>query len=399
MNTWITEALETAATASSRELDQACEEIGQRLIDEGIEPTWTLTSTDFDSDTALISADRYWRLRFLAAPSVRTAFECARWLGEHCEPEHYPVIQQKWSLGYAFITKDNVESSRDLAEVTGPFMSNDHGASSVAFFATLYHAGKLRAGFCFEELDDFLHSSFLAIAAGEHRKEPIFVALRGFAAFGKPSVTAAHAIELMEQAWSAPERTRHVVDVCLNGLFVATPFDGHGQLLRDRAEQAIAEYPRDHIFHYRLATGLRMCRDFDGALRNIDAALSHLPKAGTRGSHKELLEQYMFERNAIGVARQLSAMADEQAERAARQESDAADLRQTMNSSTARTIEVVAFFVSAIAFAVGALQVTLIGDLPLGDRAVLLAMFGGGLILFAGLILTGVTLINRRRKP
>jgi hypothetical protein len=77
---------------------------------------------------------------------------------------------------------------------------------------------------------------------------------------------------------------------------------------------------------------------------------------------------------------------------------DNAALRQTVQTSTTRTIEVVALFIAAIAFAVGSLQVTLVGTLSLKDRAILLGIFGVGLLLFAVVIVGATWTITRVRK-
>lgn len=398
MHEWITEEL-GRATAGSRELDDACERVAERLFAEGTEPPFDVRTADLDVDGFLIAADRYWRLRILARPTVGTAMDCARWIAVHVAEEYREPIEQKWALGYGFITMDSIETAREVEEITGRILGEAAAQATVAYFAMLYHASKLRAGFCHDDLDDFLRSPTFALAAGRRVDEPIVTALRAFAAFGQLSVTSAWALELLDRAWSAPGRGRQVVDVCLNGLWLgALEDDGLAGPLRDRAEQAVAEFPGDHLFHYRLATGLRLCGEYESARRAIALALQHLPKTGSRGSHKLLLEQYSAERGTNATQRRLAGLAARLEERVDRQDAEAAELRRVVQASTTRTIEVVAFFTAAIAFAVGSVQVTLVGDLALPDRAALLGIFAAGLIGFSLAITAGTWFITRVRE-
>ncbi|NED15820.1 hypothetical protein [Streptomyces sp. SID9124] len=167
--------------------------------------------SDFAADPYLICVDRYWRLRLLERPSIRTAAACSLWISAHVSRGARVEVLEKWALGYAFITKDSVESAVGLAQGTEEIVSGDTSAGDVAYFASLYHAGKLRSGFLFEELHRFLDTSLLALAAGTHRQSALFTALRPFAAFGSPAVTAEHAVGLLDQAWHSADRTRHVV--------------------------------------------------------------------------------------------------------------------------------------------------------------------------------------------
>ncbi|SFQ63366.1 hypothetical protein SAMN05421810_11157 [Amycolatopsis arida] len=393
----VTELAEAAA-AGTRELDRVCDRIARELLADGTEPPFEVRSADFAGDALLICADRYWYWRFLDRPSVSTAAACARWLHAHVAGDARTEVAEKWALGYAFVTKDSVESGTEIEAATGAVMDGDHGSADIAYFAALYHAGKLRANFGFDELDRFLDASLLALAAGEHREDPLFVALRAFSAFGRTAITSRHAVALFERAWHDPRRTRHVVDVCLNGLWVARPFDGQGELLRDRALEAVRCHPGDHVFHYRLAVGHRMCENHDAALDDIDEALALLPAIGRRGSHKQLQEQYLAERNTIRDERRRAEWMAEQRELVDRLVADNAALRRTVQSTPVRTIEVVALFTAAIAFAVGSLQVTLTGALPLRDRAVLLGLFGAGLLLFALLVVGATWFITQVRQ-
>lgn len=389
-DTSISAALADARSLDSRELDRACEQIAARLFDDGVEPAFDVTSADFGADPFLICADRYWRLRFLDQPTVETATACARWLLRWVGTEHRPEVFERWALGYAFITKDTVESRDELAEATERIVDEDEASGDVAWFATLYHAGKLRSNFWFDELYRFLESSLLAMAVGSHRSDPLFVALQAFAGLGSRIITEGHAVQLLDQAWRAPGRTRHVVDVCLNGLWVAAPFDAPGPLLRDRAVEAVAEFPDDHLFHFRLARGHRVCGDHEAAIDSIHTALRLLPAIGTRISHKLLQEQYMNEREAIQRERLHARTVAAQQRRWDQQERATVELRQTLQANTVRAVEVVAIFTAAIAFAVGSLQITLQGSLGLADRAWLVGLIGIGLVVFA-LLIVGCT--------
>lgn len=389
----VTARLGEVSAADSRQLDRVCEEVAGALHRDGTVPEFDVRSADFAADPYVICADRYWRLRFLEVPSVRTAAECARWMRERITAEHRTEIAERWALGYAFITKDTVESARELTQA-----AEEIGAGEVAYFTTLYQAGKLRSNFWFDELHQFLSSSMLALAAGPHREGPLFLALRSFAAFGTRSITAEHAVELLDLAWNSPDRTRSVVDICLNGIHFSAPFDTHGELLRTRAEEAVRDHPRDHMFHFRLACGRHMCGLHDLALDSIDTALALLPAVGSRGSHTLLQEQYLSKRAAILDSRVQAGQDAEQQLRWERQEQANRDLETTLHTSSVRAVELVAVFTAAIAFAVGSLQVTLTGNLSLRDRLWLLGAQGLGLAGFALLIVGGTWVITRRRR-
>ncbi|MFI6026267.1 hypothetical protein [Amycolatopsis magusensis] len=393
-------AAELAHAAGSRELDRLCERHAQRFFDEGVEPGFAVESADFDGDGLLICADRYWRLRFLDRPTVETATRCARWLTDHVAADARTTVTEKWALGYAFITRDNIEAGAEVERATGVLVNGEDRAPEIAYFATLYHAGKFRANFNCEELGEFLKSSLLAMAAGKLREGPLFVALEAFAAFGRHSVTSEHAVRLFERAWKAPDRTSAVVDICLNGLWWSRPFDRQGELLRTHAGEAVEKYPKNHIFHYRLAAGHRICEAYDEALRSIDTALELLPTMGNRSSHGLLQDQYLAERNAIRTEERRARWMAEQQRLLAELKAENAALRDTVQSSPVRMVEVVAVFTAAIAFAVGSLQVTLNGALSKGDRFVLIATLGAGLLLFA-LLIVGLTWfmtrVRRRR--
>ncbi|WP_256789041.1 hypothetical protein [Frankia sp. AvcI1] len=373
-----------AASADSRALDRVCEDLAAELIDANLEPPFHIPSADFATDAWLICADRYWRRRFLREPTVEVAARCARWLHEHTEPPARRDIIERWSLGYAFITRDSVESRHDLTLATGRIVETTQGSADICFFVTLFHAGKLRANFWFDELAWFLESSLLAVAAGEHREDPLFTALRAYAALGSRSIPTSTALDLLERAWSAP-RSRAVVDVCLNALAAAPPFPDRGGQLHRRAADAVAAFPGDHVFWFRLACGQRLCGDYADALASIDTALRLLPAIGTRISHDLLQEQYLRERAGIQQRQELAASIAPQQARAQR--------------LAVRSLELLVVFAVAIVFVVGALRVTLTGTLSFRDRALLLTVLDAGLLLFAFLLLAGIWTLGRREKP
>ncbi|ATL69594.1 hypothetical protein [Nocardia terpenica] len=406
-------------SAGSRRLDRECDSIARRYVEERVEPQFRIHSVDFAADPFLIVADRYWNLRFGSEPTLRTAVECAGWLDEHIDAEYLEPVREKWVIGYGFITRNSVESADEIADATADIIAADPTGSR-AYFATMYHAAKLRADYGFDELDQFLESSPLSVSiGGKYWDRPLFVAMRAFAAFGSRRITVAHARELFDRAWGAPDRTRETMDVALHGLAVGDEFDRQGELLRDHAAEAVAIHPADHIFHYRLAVGRRLCAEYDAALDSIHTALRILPKIGWRISHDLLQEQYLAEEQLIRGARmnsrQLQGLRDlgerqkqemgalidrhkgeiaELTEHYAQQMRDLADATQRAQT---RSIEVVALFAAVIAFAVGSLNISLNGNLALAARMWMIAGLGGGLAVFALLVVGGIWLITRHR--
>lgn len=392
----VEQALAALAASGSRQLDRDCDRYARRYLAAGVEPQFDVSSVDFGSDPYFLCADRYWNHRFTGEPTLQTAVECAGWLREHVAPGCRTEIREKWSLGYAFITRDSVESLDEVADATRDIVANDDQECSRAYFATLYHAGKLRANFCFDELNQFLESSPLSMAAGTHRETPLFVALQAFAAFGSRRFTQEYACSLLDRAWTAPGRTYAATDIALNGLAVGVPFEEQGELLSTHAEAALAEHPGNHIFYYRLATGQYLCGAHDAALNSIDAALRLLPAIGWRVSHELLQGQYLTKREAILNGRTEARRAATDRERVQEHEHTIAGMTDTVRNSMLRTIEVVSIFAAVIAFAVGSLNISLNGNLRLADRLWIVTLLGAGLLLFALLILAGSWLIARR---
>ncbi|MGW3150159.1 hypothetical protein ACWDG1_36925 [Streptomyces sp. NPDC001177] len=389
----VTARLDAAGIADVRTRDRVCDEVAAECLATGTPPAFEVRSDDLRFDPYFMCADRYWRQRFLERPSAQTAIECAAWISDHVTVEKWGEVAEQWALGNGFINRGNLESAEELANALGE-ASTRADAEHIAYFLTLFHAGKLRGNFCFDELHAFLASAPSPVTAGSFRREPAFIALQSFAAFGSRTLTIAYATELLKQAWSAPNRTRNTVDVCLNGLMFAPPFDGQGELLRTHAEEAVQAHPDNHTFHYRLAAGLHLCGGHDEALDSIDTALALLAASPT-ASLNVLQNQYLTKRDAIQEGRLRARRHEEQQRRWDQQAEANAQLERSLHTSSVRAVEVVAVFTAAIAFAVGSLQITLTGKLSLTDRLWLLAAQGAGLAIFALLIVGGTWLITR----
>jgi hypothetical protein len=187
-----------------------------------------------------------------------------------------------------------------------------------------------------------------------------------------------------------------VTDVCVAAIAEAVPFEDQGRLLTERATQAVEAFPADHLFRYRLASGLHLCQRHDEALEAIDDALRLLPAVGGRISHQVLQQQYLTKREAILEGRLRAKWIADQQQLWDRQEQANIAIRDTLQSSTVRAVELVAIFTAAIAFAVGSLQVTLNGNLALHDRMWLLVALGTGLAVFALLTIGGTWYITGR---
>ncbi len=139
-----------------------------------------------------------------------------------------------------------------------------------------------------------------------------------------------------------------------------------------------------------------MCGDYTDALATIDTALRLLPAIGARISHELLQGQYLRERATILEGLDRAAWSSDQQTRWRDQDTANRDLRRTLQTSAIRAVELVTVFTAAIAFAVGSLQITLTGTLPLRDRALLLVLLGAGLLLFALLTVAGAWIITGR---
>ncbi|WP_018504993.1 tetratricopeptide repeat protein [Parafrankia discariae] len=282
-----------ALGADPREIDRVCQDVAAVLVGAGVEPPVQVRSVDA-ADPWLLLGYRYWQCRVRAEPTVQVAAACARWVEAHVEPAHRAEIVQRWALDYAFLTRDTVDSAHDLAVAAGRIVRDGPGSALVAAFATAYHAGKLRSNLHFDELHQFLepNGSVWAVAAGAHHdSEPLLDALRAFAAFGSRQITTEHATGLLAQAWTAPGRSRQVVEVCLDALVVAPPFPGQGELLRAHAAEAVTAFPEDHQVRFCLAVGLRRCGRFHEARASLDAASRLLPAGMIEATQSKLLRE------------------------------------------------------------------------------------------------------------
>ncbi|WP_411574791.1 tetratricopeptide repeat protein [Streptomyces fradiae] len=292
--------LRSTPRSDLRALERVCEEVAIELNRTGTVPDFAVSSADFEADAFLICADQYWRLRFLAEPSLATAMRCALWLAGHvADPGHRRTIEEKWALGYGFITCNTIDADTTVETVTAQIEQLGEHAVDAAFFACLHQAAKLRASFAFGPLDRLLSSSSLAQATAHRRTEPVLIALRSMAAFGDRTHGPGYALDLMTEAWAHHDRSRAAVDICLNGLANSRPFPAHGQVLTEHALQAVAAYPDDHAMRYWLAIGHQKNGRYEDAGAAIDEALRLLPAHGGRGSHGLLLEQYRSRRAAI----------------------------------------------------------------------------------------------------
>ncbi|MQY23230.1 protein-tyrosine phosphatase family protein [Nocardia macrotermitis] len=410
--------LETLKQAGSRSLDRDCARLAEQYFAERVEPQFTIWSADFDSDPSFILADRYWNLRFREEPTLHTAVECAGWLSEHAELVVAEPVREKWAMGYGFITRDSIDSAEEIADATADIIAGNPGGDR-AYFAVLYQAAKLRSNHSFDELLEFLESSPLSVSIRRTFWDAVlFRALRAFAAFGAERTSSEYACGLAEKVWSSPDRTRESVDVVLNGLAVGKDFDRRGELLRTWSAEAVSLFPDDHMFLFRLAIGQRLCGDYADARISIGRAQKKLPKTGWRISHNLLQEQFEAEQRLIesqqAITRQMqtareemqqfmvnmTALVQESEKRIdttiGRHEQKMQDLADSTQRGHTRAIEVVAFFAAVIAFAVGALDITLKGTESLSERSWLMAELGGGLLLFGVVIGAAMWLITRR---
>jgi hypothetical protein len=393
----IESALAELDPADSRELERYCDRYAREFLAAGVEPQFHVATADFARDPYLICADRYWNYRHRDEPTLHTAVACAGWLAEHVALDVRTAVREKWAVGYAFITRDSVQSLADIADATADIIASDDSDCSRAYFATLYHAGKLRANFAFSELGLFLESSPLALAAGNNRETPLFTAFLALAAYGSRKSNPTYAGELLDRAWNAPDRTHATVDTALNALATAVPFDGQGELLRDRSGEALAGYPGNHLFHFRLAQALHMSGDYDAALPEIDAALERLPATGWRIQHELFQIQFTALRDAIRHSQAQARDFAAQAERLDRQRQEVETIADAVQKQTTQVIVAVALSVAVIAFAWGALNITLTG-LGLGARFALLGGFFAGMTAYAVLVVAGVWFLTARRR-
>lgn len=299
----------------SRELESYCEGLARQYLEQGSTPRFMVDAEQrsflvlqVNSDPRLLCADRYWRIRFRKMPRAETAAECADWINVYAAPRIRRALREKWALDFGFITRPSIETPDEIAAAAADIVARND-ADSRAYFCLLYHAGKLRGNFHWASLQEFLDSSPLAKAASKHQNEPVYVALRSFAAFGGRTGSTRQALALFEQAWSDPQRSYVTIDVALNGLALGTPFPDQGELLCAYAKQALAMYPANHIFLYRLATGYQLSGDFPAALDAIDDAIAEIPATAWQDFgfvHEQYNSKRELIRNALATERRHS---------------------------------------------------------------------------------------------
>ncbi len=382
--------------ASSRDQERDCERIAIQHIEEKAEPQFNVVSADFYRDPYLICADRYWYWRFIDEPTLATALACARWMAEHVAAYVRELIREKWALGYAFVTRDSIESLNEIADASNDFLDSGVDGCDMAYFATLYHAGKLRANDHFDELAEFLDRSLLVIAAGPHQESLLIKALRALAAFGRPGADVEMARELFDEVWDSSGRTFAVVDVALHALDSSAAFDGRSELLRECAIEAVEAYPRRDILHFRLATGLWLCGEYDSALLNINTALRLLPAIGGGGSHTLLQEQYRARRESIEVAIVNAHNVIAMRESVERTQDDLTELSKATRDPLVKLVGGAMSFAVNAAFTIVALCVSQLGFLPSVSSGWVLAVLGCGLVLLILMTIGGTWTIARR---
>ncbi|SBW28016.1 putative membrane protein [Candidatus Protofrankia californiensis] len=375
------EALLTADRLPPRERDRTCERLAQTLIDSGTVPAWNVPADGADRAVG-VCADMYWRRRHLAVPSVTTARECAEWVWRQVHPAAREAVCERWALGYAFITRDTVDSASDLADTTAALVTTAD-TPFLPYFCLLYHCGKLRANFTSYELLLVLDQSPLAVAAAAYTTAPVITALRAFAAFltGDDAAALGH----LDTAWNHPARTRAAIDICLHGIWAARHSPRHGPLLRDRAAQAVATHPDDAVFHARLAAGLRLVGAHEAALDAIDRALRLLPARGARSSHNLLQDQLLRERELIVTGHTLTASISGQ------QPSPDGELAGLIHRYQVFLAVIVIVGIAAVCTAGGGALLLTAGELSLPKR-----MVGAfSLILSAGMLVSLFLVRNR----
>jgi len=398
----------------SRETDR----LAQWYVIAGVEPQFQVHSADF-SEPKLVVLDRYWNLRVRADPSVHTAAACAHWINAHVDAQDRRAVTEVLALGYGFITRELAESQETIdaaAQDLLPTLDADG-----ALFVLLVHAGRLRGQLDGEELHRYLMSSPWAAAAG--KDDPLLIALQAFAAFAAShKYKIAYARKLFDQAWDAwrtGRASRAAADIALNGLALAAPRagdgDGLGELLVERAGEALKVHPDGHGFHARLAVGLEQCGDFDGARRSVDRALRLLPAVGWRNSFELLQQQYLllrariesaavtagWEREAAAHAMELHAEFERHKaafEDSAREQSavrGAARFRSAVRDG-ATTVWVAGMVIVLVGagISLAGTRLSLAGQMDLAARLWLMAGTGAALVVSAMMVVAAVWLLS-----
>ncbi|ORT46753.1 hypothetical protein [Frankia sp. KB5] len=382
-----------------RDLRRVCDTAAAALAVAGVEPPFQVRAVDAVGDPRLICSRLYWGRRLLTEPTMEVAAQCARWLAAHTNDltaQQRDAIVEAWSLGFADATRDTVDSRYDIAAATGRLADQP---ADVRSFVVLYHAAKLRANYWFDELDLFLESSPLIATGRDQTHGPLLAALRAFAAFGSRRRTVEYATGLFTQAWDAAPRSRQVVDVCLDGLRVAPPFEGRGEFLRRHAAEAATTYPDDHKIRYCLAQGQRMCGLLPEALDTIGTAIRLLSAAGEWDSAAR--PRYLQEHDFICDLRRQSR--EDAAQQAGADEDRAAvrQLQRRLRDPSALMGMVVLVVVLDVVLVILAGRSSAAGAPDLRARLGMQAALGGSLLLLVAFVsaMARLIVLGCRRSP
>ncbi|WP_433661122.1 hypothetical protein ACQPW1_02265 [Nocardia sp. CA-128927] len=374
--------------------DRQCDGIARLYLAAGEVPQFDIGTQDFTTDPNLVCASHYWRRRLLDEPTVAVVAECASWLAAHLTPEHRETVCEQWSVEFADSTKYLVQPMDGVVPFVAELADGYLDRSGLQMIC-LYHACKLRLNYRFEELLTFLDAAPIAGIADFDDGSPVFTALRASGLLGSRTRHTGYALELVERVWTSSARTRASVDILTDGLDLAPPFDGHGELLRRYAAAAVAAYSGSHTFLYLLARGLYICGDYDDALHAIDEAVQRIPSSSDTSDYLRVMARYRDLRHAISTSRDASAAfaaSEDRAdkilstvpERIEQVEHAAAvvDRHGTLSSSMTRIVLALALFGCAAAFMTASSNAQTGHDLGLADRQWQVVVLGGSLAIF-----------------
>lgn len=168
--------------------------------------------------------------------------------------------------------------------------------------------------------------------------------------------------------------------------------------MRARAEDAVAAYPDDHTFRFRLATGQRRCARFAEAVDSLDAALRLLSAARLWDS--PFRQQYLRDREvSLDLMRGYARTATRQQDAESRDE-DIQQVRDRLQdpSMMIRLVGLVAALAVAITvFAAGVAETDPTASVRtrLGQEVAL----GASLLLLALMVTTATRFVGRHEKP
>lgn len=153
---------------------------------------------------------------------------------------------------------------------------------------------RLRFDFNFSGLRDFCDSH----ASSPHASDALVQSFRVFARLGARQPGATEDLEAVLRLPDADTRARQV---CLAGLWSAYLVPGQGRMLLSLADEMIARGEADGTVYFRRAAANRLLGNYAAALDDIDCALSM-----TRPGNNEINQDYLRERQLIGLAAQLA---------------------------------------------------------------------------------------------